>query len=68
MATVENIDPNILENVTGTGFQTKAHRGMLTPDYNAVVQYNFTDTGWFKLHAPTVSRAATEENPNIAAT
>ena len=68
MATVENIDPNVLENMAGAGFQPTAHWEMLTLDENAVVQDKLTDTDGFQLYAPIVSRAVREENPNIAAT
>ena len=50
--------------MTGAGFQPTAHWEILTPDKNAAVQYNYTDTDGFRLHAPIAFVAAREYNPN----
>ena len=68
MTTVENIDPNVIANMSGSGFQTTLHWKMLTLYTNAVVQDNLTDTDGFQLYTPIASVEAREDDPNIYST
>ena len=65
MTTVENIDPNVIANMSGSGFQTTLHWKMLTLYTNAVVQDNLTDTDGFQLYTPIASVEAREDDPNL---
>ena len=55
METVENIDPNVIANMSGSGFQTTLHWKMLKPYNNTVVQDNLIDTDGFQLYTPIES-------------
>ena len=68
ISAVENLYPNIIENMAGAVFQTTAHLEMLTPDYNAVVKDKVTDNYGFQLYALIVSGSVREDHQDLAAT
>ena len=68
MTGVENIDSNILYNISGAEFQKTAHWQILTSDDNRLVQDNLTDTYVFQFYSHIASGVAREENLNIEAT
>ena len=47
MTVVEIINPNVIENMAGLGFQPTAQWGMITTKNNSVVQDNLTDNYGF---------------------
>ena len=65
MTTVENIDPNVIANMSGSGFQTTLNCKMLKPYTNAVVQDNLTDNDGLRLYTSIASVEAREDDPNI---
>ena len=67
-ATVENIHPNIIENIAGEWFQSTSYWEILIPYKNAVEQDNLIDTDIFKLYDQIAYRSAREENQNIEST
>ena len=68
ISAVENLYPNIIENMAGAVFQTTAHLEMLTPDYNSVVKDKVTDNYGFQLYALIVSGLVREDHQDLAAT
>ena len=68
ISAVENLYPNIIENMAGAVFQTTAHLEMLTPDYNAVVKDKVTDNYGFQLYALIVSGSVREDHQDLAVT
>ena len=57
---VENIDPNVIENMVGAGLQPTAYLKILTSYKNVVVQDNLTDTDLFQFFEPKASGSARE--------
>ena len=63
MASVADIDSDVLDNMDGDNFEPSAHWEILNPDGNSINRYELNDSDGYQFHAPIASVATREEDP-----
>ena len=62
MAVVDNIDPDVLCDMTGENFDPMAHWELLTPDWDELIYDELRDRDGYNFYAPIASGEARKED------